>query len=126
LFSLAVGVKEGGISPWMTLPPVIGIFFVMRISPWSTLPQLLGVLFAMLDGVLGGAAQLAQGKAIQMEQVSRATVVGLGAMYPVVTQLISMFILREAWTWWQVFGLLLAGGATWCLIDPDTNNHHDS
>ena len=68
-----------------------------------------GILFAMLTGIAGMTGTLFFFTAAQKGKIS--IVVGLTALYPLITVLLAVIFLREPLTLKQIIGLLLACGA---------------
>ena len=68
-----------------------------------------GILFAMLTGIAGMTGTLFFFAAAQKGKIS--VVVGLTALYPLITVILAVIFLREPLTLKQIIGLILAIGA---------------
>ncbi|MBU4260342.1 MAG: EamA family transporter [Proteobacteria bacterium] len=68
-----------------------------------------GILFAVLTGIAGMTGTLFFFAAVQKGKIS--IVVGLTALYPLITVMLAVIFLREPLTFKQIIGLILACGA---------------
>lgn len=77
-----------------------------------------GIGWALLAGLLGAGGTLIL--YLLLRAAPASVVIPISALYPVVTVILSIFILGEKLSWQQGVGLVLAVSAIWLLSSNDT------
>lgn len=112
LFVSKLGLKQGVSDPtmyylfiWGSLPVALVLlpFRVSRLEKSSR-----GIVYGIIVGILGGAGQLAMLNSLAVPGGNTSVITAVTGLYPMITVILAVLLLRERLTWIQTTGLFLA------------------